>query len=107
MPKNFLFATMPGAGHTNPLKPIARALLERGPRVRWYTGHRFQSSVEGTGATYVPMSDAIDYDFDHLAEVFPDRVGLTGLSCIRYDFKHVFLDPAVQQLADLRAILAG
>jgi len=106
MPKRFLFATMPGAGHTNPLKPIARALVERGHSVRWYTGRRFQSTVESTGATYVPMSDAIDVNFDKLEEIFPDRVGLTGLSCIRYDFKHVFMDPAVQQLADLRAILA-
>jgi UDP:flavonoid glycosyltransferase YjiC (YdhE family) len=106
MPKSFLFATMPGAGHTNPLKPIARVLVERGHSVRWLTGRRFQTSVESTGATYVPMSDAIDYNFDNLEEVFPDRVGPTGLSCIRYDFKHVFLDPAVQQLADLRAVLS-
>jgi UDP:flavonoid glycosyltransferase YjiC (YdhE family) len=106
MPKSFLFATMPGAGHTNPLKPIARALVERGHSVRWYAGRRFQPSVESTGATHVPMTDAIDYNFDNLEEIFPDRVGLTGLSSLRYDFKHVFLDPAVQQLADLRAILA-
>jgi MGT family glycosyltransferase len=107
MPKSFLIATMPGAGHTNPLKPIARALVERGHRVRWYAGRRFQRAVESTGATYIPMTDTIDTDFDNLEQVFPDRVGLTGLSCIRYDFKHLFLDPAVQQLADLRAILAG
>jgi len=106
MPKSFLIATMPGAGHTNPLKPIARALVERGHRVRWYTGRRFQASVESTGAIYVPMSDSIDHNFAKLNEAFPDRIGLTGLSCIRYDFKHVFLDPAGQQLADLRTILA-
>jgi MGT family glycosyltransferase len=106
MPKSFLIATMPGAGHTNPLKPIARALVERGHRVRWYTGRRFQATVESTGATYAQMSDSIDHNFAKLNEAFPDRIGLTGLSCIRYDFKHVFLDPARQQLADLRAILA-
>src|SRR4051812_28302724 len=103
MPKSFVFATLPGAGHTNPLKPIARALVERGHRVRWYTGQQFQASVESTGASHVPMSDAIDRNFDRLNDAFPDRVGRTGLGCIRYDFKHVFLDPAVQQLADLRA----
>ena len=53
---DFLLATMPGDGHVNPFKPIARALVVRGHRVRWYTGARYAAAVVVTGAVHVPVT---------------------------------------------------
>src|SRR2546421_3886737 len=97
---DFLLATMPGDGHVNPFKPIARALVARGHRVRWYTGRRYAAAVEGTGAVHVPMSDTIDKEMRG-----PQGVG-SGLAHIRWGLKHIFIDPMPEQVADLRRIVA-
>ena len=105
MQHDFLLATMPWSGHLNPLRPIARALVERGHRVRWYTGDRFRTVVAETGATFVPMSPGAAHD-DDLDTQLPGRAGLTGLDAMRFDFKHAFLDPAPVQAADLSRLVA-
>jgi len=46
MTHNVVLASLPMVGHVNPLRPIARALVERGHDVRWYTGALFAASVE-------------------------------------------------------------
>src|SRR5438876_4935462 len=93
---DFLLACMPGDGHVNPLKPIARALVGRGHRVRWYTGSRYAAAVEATGAVHVPMSGAIDREMRS-----PASTG-TGLAHVRWGLKHIFIDPMPEQVADLR-----
>jgi UDP:flavonoid glycosyltransferase YjiC (YdhE family) len=104
MPRTVVLASMPLHGHVNPLRPIARALVERGHRVRWYAGRRFRESVEETGARFVPMSPAIDVD-PEARERRPGRAGKTGLAAMRDDFKHSFLDPAPAQVAELRRLV--
>jgi UDP:flavonoid glycosyltransferase YjiC (YdhE family) len=88
---------MASAGHVNPLRPIARALVERGHSVRWYTGEQYRATVEETGARFVPMSQ-------HPPR--PGGEGLTGIAALRFGIKHVFLDPAPAQVAELRRVLA-
>ena len=44
----FLFATTPADGHTLPALPIARALIERGHSVRWYTGAKYAERIIGS-----------------------------------------------------------
>jgi MGT family glycosyltransferase len=105
MSRSFLIATMPLVGHVNPLEPIARALVDRGHTVRWYTGARFRAAVEGTGARFVPMATTIDHPSENLDEVLPGRAGLTGLGGIKFDLKHAFIDPAPTQVADLVRIV--
>jgi UDP:flavonoid glycosyltransferase YjiC (YdhE family) len=100
----FLFASMPSAGHTNPLKPIARALVGAGHTVDWYAGRRFRDGVEGTGAAYLPMHPDLDHPSENFNDRYPQRAGLTGLDGIRWDLKHLFLDPVPQQVADLMAL---
>lgn len=107
MSRSFLIATMPLVGHVHPLLPIARALVDRGHDVRWYTGRRFRTTVEDTGARFVPVSAGIDHPSANLDEVFPGRAGRTGLSGIKFDVKHVFVDPAPVQVTDLRRLVAG
>lgn len=59
-----------------PLLPLAQALVEAGHDVRWLTGHRFADVVGETGATWLPLPDAVDFDDRHLNEQFPSRAEL-------------------------------
>lgn len=101
----FLIATMPFVSHINPSLPIARRLVERGHEVRWYTGRKFQSRVEATGAQFVPMQRAPDFDEDDLDAAFPARKGLDGVAQFKWSIKHIFMDPAPAQVQDLQEIL--
>jgi UDP:flavonoid glycosyltransferase YjiC (YdhE family) len=103
---DILIATYPLAGHTLPLRPIAQELLGRGHRVRWYAGAAFAATVRAAGAEHVPMSPAIDRDGRALDEVYPDRARLRGLNKIRWDMMNVFIEPSIEQVAQLRGILA-
>ena len=42
---NFIFATLPFAGHTMPALPIAAELVRRGHSVRWYAGAAFADRI--------------------------------------------------------------
>ncbi len=101
----FLIGTVPAVGHVNPLLPIAQQLVQRGHDVRWYTGQRFQPRIAATGARYLPMSAAIDFDDRDIDATFPGRKGLRGLAQFKWDIKHLFLDAAIGQVQDLTAIL--
>lgn len=102
-----IIATMPALGHLNPLRPIARALVRRGHRVRWWTDRSFAEIVAGTGADFVPMTDAVGMPrIDGLAWQ-PERAALSGLDRIRWDIENVFVNPIPGQVAELRALLAA
>lgn len=102
---SIVIATYPLAGHTLPLRGVARELVERGHRVRWYAGAGFADVVRATGAELLPMDPAIDRDARPLDEVHPERAKLRGLQKIGWDIKHLFIDPGVSQLAGLRRAL--
>ncbi len=101
----FLIATIPVTGHVNPGLPIARALVRRGHEVWWYTGHKFRATIEATGARYVRMQAAYDYDDSDTDAAFPGRAGRTGLAGLKWDLKHLFYDLLPGQVADLQSIL--
>jgi len=101
----FLFCTLPIAGHVDPGLPIARALIAGGHTVWWYTGRRFQSAVEATGARYAPMRAAPDFDDRDLAAAFPGASERTGLAALKFGMKRIFFDAAPGQVEDLRHIL--
>ena len=102
----FLLCTVPIPGHIGPGLPIARALVERGHEVKWYTGRKFRAKVEATGADFEPLRAAADYDDKDLYTLFPGISRLTGLKALKFGCKHLFLDPASRQLEDLERILA-
>lgn len=102
---DIVIATYPLAGHTLPLRGIARELVERGHRVRWYAGAGFADVVRASGAELLPMDPEIDRDSRPLDEVHPERAQLRGLQKIGWDIKHVFIDAGVTQLAGLRRAL--
>ena len=103
----FLIGTIPAIGHVNPGLPIARTLVERGHEVCWYTGKGFKSTVEATGARFVPMSIGLDFsDPKSLPESFIEKKkSLKGLEDFRFGLKHIFIDSAVAQLKDFTDIL--
>jgi MGT family glycosyltransferase len=100
-----LIATIPIAGHIAPFIPVAKALLARGHEVWWYTGRKFQAKVENAGAVPRCFSKATDYDDADFESSFPGRDALTGLSQLRFDMKHVFIDCAPGQAADLEHLV--
>jgi len=101
-----LFGSNPMSGHVRPGLPIARELVARGHDVVWYTGSRFARLVEATGARHVPFHDAADYDEADLEATFPDRSAIRpGLRQLKYDVRHVFIDPVVDHVRELRALV--
>jgi MGT family glycosyltransferase len=99
----FLICTLPLSGHVNPGLPIARALIERGHEVWWYTGRKFRSAIEAEGAHHAPMQAAHDPEGD---DFFPRLPKLSGLAAANWSIKRAFIDPIPSQVADLRRILA-
>jgi MGT family glycosyltransferase len=99
-----LLATIPIAGHVHPLVPVARVLAARGHQLCWYTGSAHAQAVRDAGATHAPYLRARDFDDAHLERSFPGRTQRVGLAQLRFDLKHVFIDQAPAQLADLSAL---
>jgi UDP:flavonoid glycosyltransferase YjiC (YdhE family) len=87
----FLFASQPATGHVVPALPIVHTLVKRGNEVVWYTGKKFRSQVEATGARFASYQEAYDYDDDDFDAAFPGRSQLAGLSQIKFDFINVFI----------------
>lgn len=102
----FLITTMSMAGHVNPGLPIARALVARGHTVGWYTGRRFQTTVEATGARFFPLHAAVDGDgaFNGRAEGRPAGRGVDRFTA---GIKHGFVDPMPILVDELRRITAA
>lgn len=100
-----LFATSPLSGHVRPGLPVAAELVARGHEVVWYTGAAFRDVVERTGARHVPFAAALDYDEADLGATFPERASIrAGLPQLRYDVRHVFLEPIPEHVRQLRAL---
>jgi UDP:flavonoid glycosyltransferase YjiC (YdhE family) len=101
----FLFATVSAAGHIAPGLGIARALVVRGHEVVWYTGRRYQASVESTGARFAPMRAAREIEDGALDDEFPGRAELRGgLPQLKFDMLHLFIDPIPSYIEDLERI---
>jgi MGT family glycosyltransferase len=101
-----LVATTPADGHVNPVLPVAAHLAGRGHEIRWYTGQAYHDRVRAAGATPEPMRAARDFGGMGKREAFPDHARFTGLASFRAGMRDIFYSTAVDQLTDLRAILA-
>jgi UDP:flavonoid glycosyltransferase YjiC (YdhE family) len=99
-----LLATVPVIGHLAPFLPLARALVARGHDVRWYTGSKYRARVEATGARFFGYTRAREVDDARLDQEYEERARFRGVAQFKFDMKHLFMDAAPGQLADLRAI---
>lgn len=103
----FLVATMPIPGHVLPVQPVVRRLIEQGHEVVWYGSRFMQAGIEASGARFEPIRSTLDFGDSDYNRHFSDRARLKGLAQLRFDFKHVFVDPIAGYLQDLREILRG
>ena len=104
---HFLIGTIPVVGHVSPVIPIARELVNRGHQVCWYSGGAFQAVIEATGARFAPIRAGLDYSYpENVPQAYIDqRNALRGAAQLKFDLKHFFIDAAVGQVEDLKAIL--
>lgn len=103
----FLLGTIPVVGHVTPGVAIARTLVERGHEVCWYTGKAFQSTIEATGAQFIPITTGLDYSNpQNIPQEWADRRNaLRGPAQLKFDLKHFFIDAAVGHVQDLTQVL--
>ncbi len=103
----FLIGTIPAVGHVNPALPIAHKLVERSHEVWWYTGEAFQSSIEATGARYVPIINAFDPSNPKKMpeSLLEKRKTLQGIAKVKFEFKHFIVNGAKGQVKDYTNIL--
>lgn len=99
-----LIASVPIHGHVTPLLAVAAGLVERGHRVRFLTGARFEPLVRATGSTFLPLPAEADYDDRLLGEAFAaqGKARPAGIGGLRYDVKQAFLAPAHAQYVALQ-----
>lgn len=51
--KKIAFFCIPAHGHTNPMLPVAKELVQRGNEVKFYSFNEFREKIESTGAVFV------------------------------------------------------
>lgn len=99
-----LIASVPLAGHVQPLVRVCAALRARGHDVHWYTGSAYAATVRRAGAVFEPYRCARDFADQSLAAHFPGRELHAGIRQLKFDLMRVFTDQALEQLADLDAL---
>lgn len=100
-----IVATFPVYGETVPLLQIARGMVERGHDVTVVAGSRFRADALSTGARFVPLSGAADYDDRRLDEIFPERAGRAGLDQNNFDTSYVLGDAIPDQYRLVQLLL--
>lgn len=101
----FLFFAIPLSGHVLPGLLVAQWLVESGHEVRWYSTSKWRAKIEATGATWVGVKRAKDYDDDALTDAFPQLKGKRGLAMAVAEAWHVFLDEYPHYIRDLLEVL--
>lgn len=104
---SIIIGSVPIHGHVTPLLTVAAHLVARGDDVRFVTGSRFADKVAATGARFLPLPAAADYDDRALSHRFPERARLKGARVIAFDIEHVFARPARDQYDAITRSLAA
>jgi UDP:flavonoid glycosyltransferase YjiC (YdhE family) len=91
---DILIASVPIHGHVAPLLAVATGLVERGHRVRFLAGSRFEAAVRATGASFTALPAGADFDDRNIADRHDDGDRMSGVKALRRDLTEVFLKPA-------------
>ena len=67
-----LFASTPATGHINPLLAIVHMLRAEGHDITFLTGSVFRDRIENSGAKFVSLQGAADFDGRNLLSVAPE-----------------------------------
>lgn len=100
-----LVATVPLTGHVQPMCLVVAELVARGHDVIWYAATKFGPRITATGARFVPMGPAIDWDDADVETALPALRGKRGLSRVKAQLRAMFIEPMVAQLRELEAIV--
>src|SRR5687767_1350405 len=98
-----LIASLPFAGHVGPLSALAGELARRGHEVVAYTGAKYQQRFVDAGASWLPWTEATDFDDADLAATFPKFGDGKGLRGGRANGEYVLFGTAAGQVADVLA----
>jgi MGT family glycosyltransferase len=101
-----LIATVPAAGHFNPLTGPAVRLAELGHDVRWYAGPEYAARVQRLGLEVIPYKEATEITGDNVNALFPERRKLKGPKAIEFDADVFFARPVRAQFRDIREACA-
>jgi len=94
-------------GELAPLLRIGAHLVGRGHEVTVISGSRFADRVRSTGAAFLPLVGAADYDDRALTTDYPVRATLPlGPSQLDFDMHHLFVDAMPVQHRALQTLLA-
>jgi UDP:flavonoid glycosyltransferase YjiC (YdhE family) len=75
---SIIMAAPPVTGELQPILQIAAALVQRGHHVTVLTGSRFGAQVAGTGARFVALTGAADFDDRRMMQTFPEMGNATS-----------------------------
>ncbi len=90
---NILFASTPATGHINPLLAIVHMLRAEGHEITFLTGSAFRDRIENSGAKFVSLQGAADFDGRNLLSVAPELKDIPpGLEWFRVAIERFFLD---------------
>ncbi len=84
---------------------VAQWLVEAGHEVRWYSTGKWRAKIEATGAQWIGVKRAKDYDDHALLDAFPQLRGKSGIAMARAEAHHVFLDQYPHYIRDLLEVL--
>jgi hypothetical protein len=96
-----LVAAMPFAGHADPMRSLARTLVERGHEVVAYTGKRYGDGFSAAGARLLTWQHAPDFDDSDLRATFPEVTDGRGPRAVTANLEHVFLRTGAGQARDI------
>ena len=102
-----LIGTFSAIGHVNPFLPLARALAARGHELLWNTSTRFRAPIEATGARFVGLEHARDFNTFRREDHVAGGDALQGVAGLKADLKYGFIDNAPLQLRDVETIARG
>jgi UDP:flavonoid glycosyltransferase YjiC (YdhE family) len=103
---SILVAVLPFAGHTGPLRAVARVLAGRGHDVRVLTGSRYAAQVDADGARALVWSGATDFAEDDLEATFPGLRRFPAVLRGAAFIDQVVVGTGASQVADLCAAWA-
>lgn len=103
-----LFASTPATGHINPLLAITRLLLAEDHQIAFLTGTACRGRIESSGATFLPLPPAADFDPADVFSVVPELKSMPpGLDWLRIACERLFVDTVAAQHQGLRETLAN
>jgi MGT family glycosyltransferase len=101
-----VIASIPGAGHLNPLLSIASLLMESGHEVAVQVNEELRPAVEAAGHRFLPEIPNAQTSARHYFETYPERMQKSpGMEMTGFDLVHFFARNIPAQSASLKMAL--